>query len=225
MYKRQARDREVTGHSASVPEGNYTVTGSAPHFQDGAATVKVTANHTANATLALKPAAAAAPPALPKPPTPQIYTLDDLQKTGGWTMDNGVLTRRGGEIVLLPVDFSQASIRFTVQSVKGKRTEWLLGYGDSKNYWLFQLDDKNFYRTVVSGGAHNDQTKVPHGLDRKGFVGIGIDITPTGIVHSVLRGGGWVPIDKWDFPQGSVRGKFGFVAVSYTHLIPSFERC
>jgi serine/threonine-protein kinase len=206
-----ARDREVTGHSASVPEGNYTVTGSAPHFQDGAATVKVTANHTANATLALKPAAAAAPPALPKPPTPQIYTLDDLQKTGGWTMDNGVLTRRGGEIVLLPVDFSQASIRFTVQSVKGKRTEWLLGYGDSKNYWLFQLDDKNFYRTVVSGGAHNDQTKVPHGLDRKGFVGIGIDITPTGIVHSVLRGGGWVPIDKWDFPQGSVRGKFGFV--------------
>jgi hypothetical protein len=121
-----------------------------------------------------------------------------------------VLTRRGGELLPAPVDFSQAHIRFTILSIKGKRTEWVLGFRDAKNYWLFQLDNKNFVRTVVAAGSHTDQVKTPHGLDRKEYIGIDIEITPTGIVHSVLRGGQWVAIDKWDFPEGSVHGKFGF---------------
>ena len=51
----EARDREFAGGSANVPEGNYTVTGSAPHFQDGATTVRVAANRAVTATLALQP--------------------------------------------------------------------------------------------------------------------------------------------------------------------------
>jgi hypothetical protein len=203
----EAKDREVTGGSANVPEGNYTVTGSAPRYQDGATTVRVTANRAVTATLALHPVAAARvqpPPALP------VFTLDDWQKTAGWSFENGVLTRRGGELLPAPVDFSQAHIRFTILSIKGKRTEWVLGFRDAKNYWLFQLDNKNFVRTVVAGGSHTDQVKTPHGLDRKEYIGIDIEITPTEIVHSVLRGGQWVAIDKWDFPEGSVHGKFGF---------------
>jgi hypothetical protein len=200
----EAKDREVTGGSANVPEGNYTVTGSAPRYQDGTATVRVAANHTATATLALKPVASVSAP------VPHVFGLDDWQKTAGWTLDQGTLTRRGGEIVPAPVDFSQAHIRFTILSVKGKRTEWVLGFRDPNNYWLFQLDNKNFVRTIVANGAHSDQVKKPHGLDRKNYIGINIDITPAGIVHSVLRGREWVGIDKWDFAEGAVRGKFGF---------------
>ena len=70
--------------------------------------------------------------------------------------------------------------------------------------------NKDFIRTVVAGGSHTDQVKTPHGLDRKEYIGIDIEITPTEIVHSVLRGREWVVIDKWDFPEGSVHGKFGF---------------
>jgi serine/threonine-protein kinase len=202
-----AKDRDITGHSASLPEGNYTITGSASRFQDGSTTVRIVANKTVTATLALK---AVASRTVPKPPTPLVFTLDDLQRNGGWTAENGVLTRRGGELMPLPVDFSQADIRFTIQSVKGKRTEWVLGYVDPKNYWLFQLDDKNYYRTIVSNGSHNDQAKVAHGLDRKGFVGVNVEVTPTSIVHSVLHGSSWTVLDKWDFPEGAVRGKFGF---------------
>jgi len=200
----EAKDREVAGGSASVPEGNYTVTGSAPRYQDGTATVRVAANRTVTATLALKPVANVSAPA------PRAFTLDDWQKTAGWTLDQGVLRRRGGDIVPVPVEFSQAHIRFTIQSVKGKRTEWVLGFRDPNHYWLFQLDNKNFIRTMVAGGSRSDQVKKPHGLDRKGDIGINIDITPSGVVHSVLRGREWVAIDKWDFPEGAVRGKFGF---------------
>src|ERR1035438_3565642 len=64
--------------------------------------------------------------------------------------------------------------------------------------------------TALAGGSHSDQVKTPHGLDRKEYIGIDIEITPTEIVHSVLRGGQWVVIDKWEFPEGSVHGKFGF---------------
>jgi serine/threonine-protein kinase len=200
----EARDREVTGGSANVPEGNYTVTGSAPRYQDGTATVRVAANHTATAALALKPVANVSAP------VPHVFALDDWQKIGGWTVDQAVLTRRGGDIVTAPVDFSQAHIRFTILSVKGKRTEWVLGFRDPNNYWLFQMDNKNFVRTIVANGSRNDQVKKPHGLDRKGYIGINIDITPTGIVHSVLREREWVAIDKWEFAEGAVRGKFGF---------------
>jgi hypothetical protein len=203
----EARDREFAGGSANVPEGNYTVTASAPHFQDGGTMVRVAANRAVTATVALKPVAAVHVVPLQ---AAQTFTLEDWQKTAGWTLENGVLTRRGGELLPAPVDFSKAHIRFTILSIKGKRTEWVLGFRDAKNYWLFQLDNKNFIRTAVAGGSHSDQMKAPHGLDRKEYIGIDIEITPSQIVHSVLRGGQWVVIDKWEFPEGSVHGKFGF---------------
>jgi hypothetical protein len=205
----EARDRDVAGGSAIVPEGNYTVTGSSPRYQDGATTVRVAANRAVTATLALKPAAAGVPPPVPQPAS-QMFTLDDWQKTPGWILDQGVLTRHGGDIVSAPVVFSQAHIRFTILSVKGKRTEWVLGFRDPKNYWLFQMDNKNFLRTIVANGSHSEQVKMPHGLDRKDYIGVNIEITPSQIVHSVLRGREWVVIDKWDFPEGTVRGHFGF---------------
>ena len=200
----EAKDREIAAGSASVPEGNYTVTGSAPRYQDGTATVRVAANHTVTVTMALKPVAAHVPQAHP------AFTLDDWQKTPGWTPDNGLLTRRGGGIVPAPVDFSRAHIRFTILPIKGKRTAWVLAFRDPKNYCLFQMDNKNFFRTVVAGGSSSNQVKIPHGLDRKSYIGVNIDITPTTIVHSILRAGEWVLIDQWDFPEGTMHGQFGF---------------
>jgi hypothetical protein len=41
-------------------------------------------------------------------------------------------------------------------------------------------------------------------------VAVNIDISPTSMVQSVMGAHGWVAIDKWDFPEGSVRGRFGF---------------
>jgi hypothetical protein len=61
----------------------------------------------------------------------------------------------------------------------------------------------------VANGSHSEQVKTPHGVDRKDYIGVNIEITPAQIVHSVLRAGEWVVIDKWDFPEGTVRGHFG----------------
>jgi hypothetical protein len=62
----------------------------------------------------------------------------------------------------------------------------------------------------VANGSRSEQVKTPHGVDRKDYIGVNIEITPAQIVHSVLRAGEWVVIDKWDFPEGTVRGHFGF---------------
>jgi hypothetical protein len=203
------KDQVLTGHSGTLPEGNYSVTASAPHYQDGSTTVHITANRTAVATLALKPtpSGSKAPPA----PPPQIFTLADWHKNGGWSVfNNNALVRRGGDLVVAPVDFVQASVRFTIVSVKGKRTDWVVGFHDPKHYCLCQLDDKYFVRTLISDKSRTEQVKIPHGLDRKLPVTVNIDISPASIVQSVLIPGGWVTLDSWDFPEGSVRGWFGF---------------
>jgi hypothetical protein len=104
----------------------------------------------------------------------------------------------------------QGNIRFTVVSVKGRRVEWVVAFRDERNYFLFQLDDKNLTRYELSNGSKSAQVKVPHGLDRKQPMSIGISITPRSISHSVLRGGQMVPIDNWEVSGSVARGKFGF---------------
>jgi serine/threonine-protein kinase len=204
----ETKDQIITGRTAALPEGGYTITASAPHFQDASASFRITANHTVNAVVVLKPATGAKAPA---PPAPQIFSLADWLKEGGWTVFNGnALTRRGGDLVVAPVDFTQANIHFTILSVKGKRTEWVVAFRDPKNYYLCELDDRNFIRTIVTDGGRMELVKIPHGINRKALVGVNIDISPESIVTSVQGVAGWVTIDKWTFPEGSIHGRFGF---------------
>ncbi len=202
----ETRDRDVASGFTALPEGNYTLSASAARYQDGGTTVHVAANRTVTASLALKPL----PTRIPQPVL-SGFALDDWQKTGGWTNDGGALHHTGGEIVPAPVEFTQARIRFTILQVKGRRTGWILGLRDSKDYWLFQLDGKNYTRTAVVNGKSSEQMKTAHGLDRKLYSAISIDVTPTAIVHSALRGRDWMVLEKWEFPEGAVRGKFAFL--------------
>jgi serine/threonine-protein kinase len=203
------QDRDITGTSVNLPEGNYTITASAPRYQDAVTTVRVSANKTVNATLNLRAVETkAAPKTAPAPAT--LVTLEEIRSTPGWSSEASGLVKRGGDLSLVAVDFTQANIRLKIQSLKGKRTEWVVGYQNPKNYYLMQMDDKNFYRTAVVEGKRSEQVKVAHGLDRKQPIGINIAITPSSIVHSLLKGSEWVVIDKWEFPAGLVKGRFGF---------------
>ncbi len=203
-------ERDITGTSVNLPEGSYTLTASAPRFQDASTTVRVSVNKTVNATLNLRPVETKSPPKTSTPAAATLVTLDEIRNTPGWSSEPSGLVKRGGDLSLVAVDFTQANIRFKVQSLKGKRLEWVVGYESPKNYYLMQMDDKNFYRTAVVEGKRSDQVKVAHGLDRKQAIGINIAITPSSIVHSLLKGSEWVIIDRWEFPAGLVKGKFGF---------------
>jgi hypothetical protein len=205
----ETRDREVNGPSFALPPGAYVLTGSASHYQDATASIRVAARRTVTASLVLTPvmapekkASAAAPPA---------FGLEDWLKLPGWTKDGQILERKGGEFNLMPLDFSAARIVFSVVSLKGKRLAWVAGYRDPKNYYLFELDDKNFTHSEVANGKRSDPVKILHGMDRKNFQTLSLTISSQGLEHELVRDQRWQVLDKWEIPTGCARGKFGFL--------------
>jgi hypothetical protein len=85
----------------------------------------------------------------------------------------------------------------------------VLNYTDRKNYILFQMDDSNFYRTVIRNGEKADEIKVPEKGDRKTFRTFRVRVSPTELVHMIKDGDSWTVVDRWT--QADVNsGKFGF---------------
>ncbi len=193
--------------SLSLPEGSYTVTASSPRYQDATASVHIAGSKTAVAALALKRIEV---PVAKAPPAPG-FDMDDWRKTGDWMQASGMLTHKGEEFVISPIDFGPGSIQFTAGLFHGKHLEWILAYRDRKNYLLVQLDDNSFSRYEVSDGKKSPNLKVPLGFKRTGFIHVSITITPTGISHSITHDQEpWRVIDQWERPSAPVSGKFGF---------------
>ena len=206
-----SQDRDVSGSSLNLPEGSYTVTGSAPQYQNAAATVHVAANAVSTARLEFTQKVEAAPPAIAKtPPSIPVFGPDDWVKDGGWTRQNNMIVHEGGDFVLATPNLTQGTIRFTAVILKGKRIEWVLAFRDNKNYLFFQVDDKNLTRYEVVNGAKASQVKIPHKLDRKQPMSFTISLTPAAVIHSVQQGGQWVILDNWSVLGALVHGKFGF---------------
>jgi tetratricopeptide (TPR) repeat protein len=202
-----ALEHEVASASATLPEGRYLVSVSAPQYAPASTTVQVTAGGTAVATVTLRHLETAKAPA--KAPAGPVFGLEDWLKVPGWTNQNGLLTHRGGDWVMAPPDIAQGTIRFTVVSLKGRHVEWGVACRDEKNFVHYELDDKNLTRYEVRNGSKLTQVKVPHGLDRKKPMGISLVVTPQSVIVRVEHGG-WVDLDKWDSVVAPVHGRFGF---------------
>lgn len=150
----------------------------------------------------------------------QSKTLDlslapnDMSKwddPGAWRHEGESFIHRGGDFVLYRVVPASGTFVFSAMPTKGHVLQWVLNYTDSKNYVLFQMDDNNFYRTVIRNGQKTDQIIVPDKGDKKSFRTIHIRVSPTEIVHQVKNGYSWKVLDQWT--QGSTnlsQGKFGF---------------
>lgn len=203
------QDREVKETTLSLPEGTYTVFGSAPRYQDAAATVRITPDTTAVATLTMK-AVPMAPAVIVTPPAPASFLLSDWFKTGEWTRDGQTLRRQGGNFVLVPINLTAAAIRFTGMVLRGKRLEWVAGYRDEKNYYLFQIDDTNFNRTEVVDGKHSKTMKTPHQARHDAYNTLTIEITPRGISHGISHDQSSLSLETWEPAGGFPSGKFGF---------------
>jgi hypothetical protein len=206
----ESQEREVSGGTLNLPEGSYTVTGSAPQYQSASATVRVTANSTATASLVLRRLEAGPPPKAAPTPAGPVFVLDDWMKTPGWVNQGGLLAHHGGEFVLAPPDFPQGTIRFTAVVLKGKRLEWVIGYRDTNNYLFFQVDDKNYTSYEMANGKRAPHLKAGHKLDRKQPMTFSISITPKGVATSALQEDRLVTLDDWNVAAPLLRGKFGF---------------
>jgi hypothetical protein len=202
-----AQEHEVPGLSATVPEGHYTVSASAAGYITTTTAVQINAGSTAVVTLPLRKAET--PKAPVKTAPAPAFGLEDWVKTG-WTQQANMVVHSGGNFVLAPLEIAQGAARFTVVLMKGKRVEFVAGFQDDKNYFFYQLDDKNLTRYQMIHGSKSAQLKVAHGLDRKEPMGVTINLTPGSLAVSVLRGGQWVSVDNLDVTGTPVHGKFGF---------------
>ncbi len=69
-----------------------------------------------------------------------------------WKHEGDSFIRKGGDFVLYGVVPSSGTFVFSAMPTKGHLLQWVLNYTDPKNYVLFQMDDNNFYRTVIRNG-------------------------------------------------------------------------
>ena len=96
-------------------------------------------------------------------------------------------------------------------ATKGRVLQWVVNYTNPKNYVLFQMDDKNFYRAVIHNGEKSDEVIVPYKGDKKSFRAVHVRVGPTEVVHQIKEGERWRVLDRWTQPGENLsKGKFGF---------------
>ena len=128
-----------------------------------------------------------------------------------WKHEGDSFIRKGGDFVLYGAAPASGTFVFSAMPAKGRILQWVLNYSDPKNYVLFQMDDKNFYRTVIRRGEKTDEIIVPDKDDRKTFRTIQIRVSPTELVHQIKHGDRWTVLDHWTQPGTNLSlGKFGF---------------
>jgi Flp pilus assembly protein TadD len=130
---------------------------------------------------------------------------------GAWKHEGDSFIRKGGDFVLYGVVPASGTFVFSAMPAKGHLLQWVLNYSDPKNYVLFQMDENNFYRTIIRNGEKTDEIKVPEKGDKKNFRTLQIRVSPTQLVHQIKHGDSWTVLDRWTQPGASLGlGKFGF---------------
>jgi tetratricopeptide (TPR) repeat protein len=130
---------------------------------------------------------------------------------GAWKHERDSFIREGGDFVLYGVVPASGTFAFSAMLTKGHLLRWVLNYTDPKNYVLFQMDNDNFYRTVVRNGERTDEIKVRDKGDKKSFRTLHIRVSPTELVHQIKHGDSWTILDRWTQPGANLSlGKFGF---------------
>ncbi len=152
------------------------------------------------------------------PPAPKAGTMDDWEDPAAWKSDGGVWLHQGKGFIPYKLP-PNGVFTFTVQLVKGGslfrggKVSWCLEYLDSKNYALYEMDNKNFWAKVVTKGKTLERTHTPlKDLEKQKSFTIQIDVTPEHAVNKMFAGGEWVNLDSWaETGRNFSEGKFGFL--------------
>jgi serine/threonine protein kinase len=183
-----------SGGTLSLSGGSYVLTAKTADNFSRSSTIDVTGGQSRSLDLSLAPSG--------------MSKWDD---PAGWKQEKGSFVRKGGDFVMYSVSPTSGTFVFSAMLTKGHRLQWMLNCTDANNYVLFQMDDNNFYRTVVKNGQKGDETKIPHKNDKKTFRTLQIRVGANEIVHQIRQGDGWVVLDRWTQPGSNLSlGKFGF---------------
>jgi hypothetical protein len=188
----------LTVVSSGVPlnpaPGTYTLTAQTAEGFTRSSTLEVIAGQSKTLDLFLAPSG-----------------MSKWEDAGAWKHEGDSFTRKGGDFVLYGVVPASGTFVFSAMLTKGHFLQWVLNYTDPKNYVLFQMDDNNFYRTVIRNGNKRDEVTVPHKGEKKNFRTLHIRVSPTEVVHQIKHGDSWTVMDRWTQPGANLSlGKFGF---------------
>jgi Flp pilus assembly protein TadD len=137
--------------------------------------------------------------------------MSKFDDPGAWKHEGDSFTRKGGDFALYGVAPASGTFMFSAMLTKGHLLQWVLNYTDSKNYVLFQMDDNNFYRSVIHNGNKTNEIIVPHKGEKKSFRTLHVRVAPTEIVHQIKQGNSWTVLDRWAQPGANLSlGRFGF---------------
>lgn len=182
------------GGTLSLPAGSYTLTVKTADNFTRSSTVEVSAGQSRSLDLSLAPSG--------------MSKWDD---PASWKPENGAFVHKGGDFVMYNLSPTSGTLVFSAMLSKGRRLQWMLNCVDANNYVLFQLDENNFYRTVVRNGEKGDEIKVPHKSDKKSFRTLQIRVGPNEITHLIRQGENWVILERWTQPGSNLSlGRFGF---------------
>jgi tetratricopeptide (TPR) repeat protein len=183
-----------SGVPLNLAAGTYTLTARTAERFTRSSTLEVVAGQSKTLDLSLAPSG--------------MSKWDD---PAAWKHEGDSFTRKGGDFVLYGASPASGTFVFSGMPAKGRILQWVLNYSDPRNYVLFQLDENNFYRTVIHNGEKSDQIIVPDKGDKKSFRNIQIRVSPTEIIHEIKHGDRWTVLDRWTRPGTNLSlGKFGF---------------
>jgi tetratricopeptide (TPR) repeat protein len=183
-----------SGVPLNLAPGTYTLTARTAERFTRSSTLEVVAGQSKTMDLSLAP-----------------NGMSKWDDPGAWKHEGDSFIRKGGDFVLYGVAPTTGTFGFSAMPAKGHVLQWVLNYNDPKNYVLFQMDDKAFYRTVIRSGEKRDEIIVPDKGDKKSFRTFQIRVSPTEIVHQVKQGNSWIVLDRWTQPGTNLSlGKFGF---------------
>jgi tetratricopeptide (TPR) repeat protein len=183
-----------SGVPLSLAPGTYTLTARTVERITRSSTIEVIAGQSKTLDLSLAPSG--------------MSKWDD---PGAWKHESDSFIRKGGDFVLYGAVPASGTFVFSAMLTKGHLLQWVLNYADPKNYVLFQLDDNNFYRSVIRNGQKTDEIIVPHKTDKKSFRTLQIRVSPTEVVSQIKQGERWILLDRWTQPGTNLSlGKFGF---------------
>lgn len=130
---------------------------------------------------------------------------------GTWKQEGNSFTCKGGNFILYGVVPASGTFGFSAMATKGHLLQWVVDYTDPKNYVLFQMDDTNFYRSVIRNGEKTVEIIVPHKGEKRSFRTLQIHISPNEVVHQIKSGDTWIVLDRWTPSIANLTlGKFGF---------------
>ncbi len=183
-----------SGSALSLSGGTYTLTAKTADNITRSTTVEVAAGQSKNLDLSLAPSG-----------------MSKWIDPAGWKQENGSFVRKGGDFVMYNLSPTSGTFVFSAMLAKGHRLQWLLNCIDANNYILFQMDDNNFYRTIVRNGQKGEEIKIPQKGDKKSFKNIQIRVGQNEIVHQIRQGESWVVLDRWTQTGSNLsQGRFGF---------------